>query len=159
MLTFEEDSVKTFIQDHKHALNAIEIPNGWGCGPIIGNFEGLQGKFFALLGKTARTPGQYPGHAIEMTNEHFHPIVRVRKFKVPDYKPAALGEFQLEEPHGESGWKWTKKGVGSIPEYIMSAETKLSIAYMDEENTVTGYGSMESVSRLICPTDVLAWLK
>ncbi|PON19953.1 hypothetical protein TGAM01_v211181, partial [Trichoderma gamsii] len=39
MLSFEDAAIKTLIEDHRRALNAINIANGWGCGPIVDNFS------------------------------------------------------------------------------------------------------------------------
>jgi hypothetical protein len=49
MLTFEEMAIKKLIKEHHDALvenNARNnVINGWGCGPIVSNFAGLQGAF------------------------------------------------------------------------------------------------------------------
>jgi len=161
MLTFEEDSIKTLLDEHRHALNSNASSNGWGSGPIISVFAGWMGKLFWLLGRKTRTPGQYHNHALDQaagqTYEYFHPVVRYRKLKVPKYSPKALEGFEPEYG-GASGWKWTKASSWSIPEYSMTAEKKMNVAYIDNRRKVTGYGSMESFSRLICPENVLAWL-
>ncbi|OKL57390.1 hypothetical protein UA08_07532 [Talaromyces atroroseus] len=156
MLTFEEEAIKNFIEQH-HDSQADNKPKGsineWGCGPIVSNFAGLQGAFFRLLGKQDRTPGAYPrdaGDGVEgATNEYLHPIVRFRKLKVNNYNPASLAGFRLEEPDGGTGWKWAKKGVQALPEYVLRPEKTISLAFEG------GYKSGSSLSRLLCPKALL----
>ncbi|KAI3574005.1 hypothetical protein IWW34DRAFT_854983 [Fusarium oxysporum f. sp. albedinis] len=91
MLTFEDAAIKTLIEEHRRALNSIKINSGWGCGPIVDNFSGLQGLFFWLLGKKDRAPGTYPRDPGDgtsgATNEYFHPITRIRKDNL-NYNPS-----------------------------------------------------------------------
>jgi hypothetical protein len=162
MLTFEEESIKAFVDEHNLALNSIQTPNGWGCGPIVGNFVGLQGIFFKLLGRQARMPGQYRDPVIKRTRgetvESIHPVVRFRRYKIPGYDPPALQGFKIEEPAGRFGCKWTKESLGSIPEYVMDRK-RLRVARKNEKTGVMDrFGSMESFSRQICPKDVLRLL-
>ncbi|PCG90847.1 protein of unknown function DUF2235 [Penicillium occitanis (nom. inval.)] len=156
MLTFEEEAIKYFIEQYQnsHIENTAKGSiNEWGCGPIISNFAGLQGAFFRLLGKKDRTPGGYPrdaGDGVEgATNEYFHPIVRIRKLKVNNYNPASLAGFKLEEPDGGSGWKWAKKGIQALPEYVLRPEKTISLAFEG------GYKTSSSLSRELCPKVLL----
>jgi hypothetical protein len=156
MLTFEEDAIKNFIKqyyDSQADNKAKGSINEWGCGPIVSNFAGLQGAFFRLLGKQDRTPGGYPrdaGDGVEgATNEYVHPIVRVRKLKVNSYSPASLAGFRLEEPDDGAGWKWVKKGVQALPEYVLHPEKTISLAFEG------GYKTSSSLSRLLCPKALL----
>lgn len=157
MLTFEDTSIKILVEEHHHALNAIKITNGWGCGPIADNFSGLQGAFFWLLGRKDRTPGAYPrdpGDGTEgATNEYFHPIARIRKDNVK-FDPPSLHGYQVEKPDGVTGWQWAKKGVKAVPEYVMRPEKKMSVAY--EEDEIVKYRVQESLSRLLCPMSILS---
>ncbi|KAJ5974165.1 hypothetical protein N7481_011375 [Penicillium waksmanii] len=158
MLTFEGAAINELIKQHQDALaenNAQNnIKNGWGCGPIVSNFSGLQGAFFGILGKQDRTPGNYPPVAGDgiggATNEYFHPIVRIRKSILSNYNPASLHGYSFEESDGEAGWRWVREGVPAVPEYVMRPERKMSV--MNEK----GYKTMPSLSRLLCPTEVLA---
>src|SRR5262249_49626303 len=138
MLTFDDAAIKLFIKQHQRALNAIHVINGWGCGPIVDNFSGLQGAFFRLLGKQERTPGDYPRDpgdgSAGATNEYFHPITRIRKNKLSNYNPPSLRGYATKEPDGSVGWKWMKKGVQAVPEYVMRPEKTMSVAY--EENGI-----------------------
>ncbi|KAH7010904.1 uncharacterized protein B0I36DRAFT_324482 [Microdochium trichocladiopsis] len=156
MLTFEDAAIKTLIEEHRRALNSINITNGWGCGPIVDNFSGLQGVFFWLLGKNDRTPGTYPRDPGDgtggATNEYFHPITRIRKDNL-NYNPASLQGYALERPDGSAGWKWVKSGVQAMPEYVMSPEKKMSVSY--EERGRVKYRVEESLSRLLCPRSIL----
>src|ERR1700710_2678912 len=98
MLTFEGAALNELIKQHQVALEGNNaknnISNGWGCGPIVSNFSGLQGAFFRIIGKQDRTPGNYqrvPGDGIDgATNEYFHPIARIRKSKLSNYNPMSL---------------------------------------------------------------------
>ncbi|KAJ3453402.1 hypothetical protein MRS44_017649 [Fusarium solani] len=127
MLTFDYAAIQILIEQHRRALNRIDamqrITNGWGCGPIVDDFAGLQGAFFFLLGRADRKPGDYPRDPGDgtagATNEYFHPIVRIRKLKLQGYNPVALQGYTLQEPHGGAGWKWAKAGVQAVPEYIL----------------------------------------
>jgi hypothetical protein len=156
MLTFDDAAIKTLIEEHRRALNSINITNGWGCGPIVDNFSGLQGAFFWLLGKKDRTPGTYPRDPGDgtggATNEYFHPITRIRKDNL-NYNPASLQGYALEMPDGIGGWKWVKRGVQSMPEYVMLPEKKMSLAY--EEGGNVKYRVEDSLSRLLCPRSIL----
>ncbi|RKK75129.1 hypothetical protein BFJ69_g7878 [Fusarium oxysporum] len=156
MLTFEDAAIKILIKEHHRALNSINIPSGWGCGPIVNNFSGLQGLFFWLLGKKDREPGSYPRDPGDgtsgATNEYFHPITRIRK-EILGYNPMPLRGYSIERPHGSAGWKWVKSGVQSIPEYVMHPEKKMSVAY--EENGRVNYRVESSLSRLLCPENIL----
>ncbi|CRK40490.1 hypothetical protein BN1723_015744 [Verticillium longisporum] len=143
MLTFDEDAISGVIGQHRRALNANGIPRGWGCGKIVSNFAGLQGAFFRLLGQQDRTPGAYPRDSGDgaggATNECFHPI--------------PIKGWTLVEPEGEVGWKWEKQGVQAIPEYIMRPRG-MSLAY-DDHGTVR-YKAGQSLSRLLCPKEILS---
>ncbi|RKK89332.1 hypothetical protein BFJ71_g12365 [Fusarium oxysporum] len=156
MLTFEDAAIKILIKEHHQALNSINIPSGWGCGPIVDNFSGLQGLFFWFLGKKDRAPGSYPRDPGDgtsgATNEYFHPITRIRK-EILGYNPMPLRGYSIERPHGSAGWKWVKSGVQSIPEYVMHPEKKMSVAY--EENGRVKYRVESSLSRLLCPENIL----
>jgi hypothetical protein len=157
MLTFEDVAIKILIEQHRRALNANHITNGWGCGPIVDNFSGLQGAFFWLLGKKDRTPGDYPRDPGDgtsgATNEYFHPIARIRKSKLSHYSPASLQGYALEEPDGSAGWKWVKRGIQAVPEYVMRPEKTMSVAY--EEGGSVRYKVEKSLSRLLCPRSIL----
>ncbi|KAK2923214.1 protein of unknown function DUF2235 [Fusarium oxysporum f. sp. vasinfectum] len=156
MLTFEDAAIKTLIEEHRRALNSIKITSGWGCGPIFDNFSGLQGLFFWLLGKKDRAPGTYPRDPGDgtsgATNEYFHPITRIRKDNL-NYNPVSLQGYAIERPDGSEGWKWVKRGVQPIPEYVMRPEKKMSVAY--EEGGRVKYRVKESLSRLLCPENIL----
>jgi hypothetical protein len=160
MLTFEEAAINILTEKHRRALNAIRITNGWGCGPIVDNFSGLQGAFFRLLGKKDRTPGDYPrdpGDGISgATNEYFHPIARIRKSKRPDYNPASLLGYSREEPNDSAGWRWAKAGVQDVPEYVMRPEKTMSLAY--KEGGKVKFRVEKSLSRLLCPSSILVEL-
>ena len=157
MLTFEEDAIKILIKEHGRALHAIRIPNGWGCGPIVANFSGLQGAFFRLLGKKDRTPGNYPrdpGDGTDgATNEYFHPTTRIRKGKLSKYNPISLQGYTLEEPDDIPGWKWVR-GVHAVPEYVMRPEKMMSLTY--EEGGRVKYKVEKSLSRILCPRSILS---
>lgn len=160
MLTFEEVAINQLIKQHHDALvenNARNnVINGWGCGPIISNFAGLQGAFFRVLGKQDRTPGSYPRDAGDgiggATNEYFHPITRFRKSKLSNYNPASLRGYALQEPDGNAGWQWVKTGVAAIPEYVIRPDKKMSLAVYGKRE----YRNVDSLSRLLCPPTVLA---
>src|SRR4051812_2846728 len=157
MLTFEEAPIKILIEQHRRALNANHITNGWGCGSIVDNFSGLQGAFFRFLGKKDRTPGNYPRDPGDgtsgATNEYFHPITRIRKSKLSKYNPASLQGYVVEKSDGSTGWKWMKKGVQAVPEYVMRPEKTMSVAY--EEDGSMRYRVDGSLSRLLCPRNML----
>ncbi|KAJ5110387.1 hypothetical protein N7532_000922, partial [Penicillium argentinense] len=137
----DEGAIKVLIKQHQQALADINsqnnVMNGWGCGPIVSNFSGLQGAFFRILGKQDRTPGNYPrapGEGIGgATNEYFHPIARIRKIKLSSYNPISLYGYSLEEPNGDAGWKWVRTGGHAVPEYVMHPEKKMRI---DRDNSV-----------------------
>jgi hypothetical protein len=157
MLTFEDEAIKLIIEGHQHALNRIQTANGWGCGPIVDNFAGIQGLFFWLLGRRDRTPGQFPRDPGDgtagSTNEHFHPIVRMRKCKVSHYQPRALQGYSFVEPTDKTGWHWTKLGVQDVPEWVMHPAKVMSVAY--EEGTTTKFRTDPSLSRRLCPKNIL----
>jgi len=157
MLTFEDTAISMLIEEHRRSLNATKIPNGWGCGPIADNFSGLQGAFFWLLGRKDRTPGAYPrdpGDGAEgATNEYFHPLTRIRKDNV-EFNPPSMHGYQAEKLDGATGWKWVKKGVKAVPEYVMRPEKKMSVAY--QQDGVVKYRIQESLSRTLCPTSILS---
>ena len=158
MLTFEEAAIQILIEQHQHALaennTKSNITNGWGCGPIVSNFSGLQGKFFRILDKQNRTPGNYPqaqGNGIDgATNEYFHPITRIRKSKLSNYNPMSLDGYSVEQPDGDAGWRWDKNGGQTVPEYVLRPEKKMSVVHEGE------YKTMRSLSRLLCPEILLA---
>ncbi|KAH7325576.1 hypothetical protein B0I35DRAFT_493425 [Stachybotrys elegans] len=164
MLTFDLDTIRFIIAKHKRALNRIDnsverLSNGWGCGPIVSNFFGLQGFFFWLLGKQDRTPGNYPRDSGDgtagATNEYFHPMVRIRKLKLScRYNPEALQGYVLVEPHGDVGWTWAKSDK-AVPEYMLRRRP-MSVAFMEHERLQ--FGSTESLSRILCPRDILEGL-
>ncbi|KAJ6089242.1 hypothetical protein N7467_004458 [Penicillium canescens] len=158
MVTFEEAAIEVLIKQHQHALaennTKNNVTNGWGCGPIVSNFSGLQGAFFRILGKQDRTPGNYPrapGEGIDgATNEYFHPTARIRKSKLSNYNPMSLYGYSLEQPDSDAGWMWNKKGGQAVPEYMMRPEKKMSVVHEG------GYKTTSSLSRLLCPTILLA---
>jgi hypothetical protein len=154
-LTFEDIAIEEFIKQHHDALvenNARNnIFNGWGCGSIVSNFAGLQVVFFRLLGKQNRTPGSYPQESGD-GNEHFHPNTRIRKTKLSNYNPASLYGYALQEPSGKAGWQWVKKSVPAMPKYVLRPEKKTSLAVYGKDE----YRNVDSLSRLLCPQNVLA---
>ncbi|KAL2262716.1 hypothetical protein VTK26DRAFT_305 [Humicola hyalothermophila] len=163
MLTFNEAMISDLIEQHRRALNRNnsleELSNGWGCGPIIDNFAGLQGAFFRLLGRKDRTPGAYPrdpGDGITgATNESFHPTVRVRRRNLPaGYNPPSLRGYAIQEPNGTRGWRWSKGELAPLPEYVLRPEKRMSLAY--KEGGSLKFKTQESMSRRICPPDILA---
>jgi hypothetical protein len=160
MLTFEDAAIKILIGDYQRVLKTTGATDGWGCGPIVSNFAGLQGTFFRVLGKQLRTPGAYPrapGEAIDgATNESFHPLTRIRSRKLPDYKPESLQGYEPEQSKGNAEWQWVKKGAQPIPEYVMRPDRLMSVAY--EEGEKVKYKVQQSLSRLICPSSILAEL-
>jgi hypothetical protein len=158
MLTFEEAALDQLIKQHQVALeenNAKNnITNGWGCGPIVSNFSGLQGAFFRIIGKQDRTPGNYQRILDDgisgATNEYFHPITRIRKNKVSNYNPESLSGYSFEKSDGEAGWRWIRRGIQAVPEYVMRPEKKMNVMHEAE------YKTKPSLSRLLCPTILLA---
>ena len=158
MLTFEDAAIKTLIEDHQRALNRNPISNGWCCGPIVDNFSGWQGKFFWALGAQNRTPGDYAQDPSDKmggaTNEYFHPIVRNRKNKVPDWNPPSLEGYVFHEPDGNNGWRWTKTGLQAVPEYVIDREKAVSVAY--EDGGSVKYRVDQSLSRRLCPPSILS---
>ena len=94
MLTFERDAIDDLVKEHNTALSVIKTTNGWGCGPLVDNFSGVQGFLWRVLGKKDRTPGDETGGP---TDEYIHPITRVRKDRV-DYKPVSLQGYAPENP-------------------------------------------------------------
>jgi hypothetical protein len=159
MLTFEATAIDLLIQEHRRALESIAVPNGWGCGKIVDNFSGLTGLFFRLLGQQNRTPSRYdrdPGDGVQgATRETFHPTVRIRRSKLPAWKPPALKGFEPAEPPGEGKpWLWTRKGAQTLPEYVMLPTKTMSVAY-EERGGMTKYKTIESMSRVLCPEPIL----
>lgn len=161
LLTFDQPSIASFIEDHRRAFIRVDtkghLTNGWGCGPIVDDFAGLQGAFFALLGRKDRTPGEYPrgpdNSTIGATNESIHPIVRVRKDRLR-YDPVALHGWGAQEPTGDgSGWKWVKEGREAMPEYVMGPQKPMTVAYDGDKFKV-----QESMARMLCPRDILSEL-
>jgi hypothetical protein len=157
MLAFEDAAIKILIADYQQAFKATGATDGWGCGPIVSNFAGLQGSFFRVLGKQLRTPGAYPrgpGEAIGgTTDESFHPLTRIRSSKLSNYKPESLQGYELERSKAKAGWQWVKKGAQPIPEYVMRPDRSMSLAY--EEGGTVKYKIQESLSRLLCPSSLL----
>ncbi|KAE8357292.1 hypothetical protein BDV27DRAFT_164647 [Aspergillus caelatus] len=163
MLTFEKTAINKIIQQHQDALAENGIADGWGCGPIVSNFSGLQGKFFRTLGKQDRTPGNYPpvphdiieDERIEgdriygATNEYFHPIARIRRGTLPNYNPASLDGFEMF--HDENGWRWVKGDI-VVPEYVLRPERTMSVMHEGE------YRTEPSLSRFLCPANLLTGL-
>lgn len=159
MLTFENVMIEHLIMEHRESLKTNNIPNGWGCWPFVDNFFGLQGAFFRLLGKKDRTPGNYPEDADGtrgLTNETFHPITRMRKRRLAQYKPQALNGFTVRQRKGIGSWEWVKDGLRAVPEYVMLPEKRMSVAYQTDDGVQ--YTVKESLSRLLCPTDILSEL-
>lgn len=159
MLTFEESSINAIVEEHHKAMELNKIPNGWGCGKIIGNFSGIQGLFFRLLGQKIRTPGGYtedPGTGSHgATNQTFHPMVRIRKTKIT-WNPPALAGFTFGEPDGRgTPWLWKKYDVKPVPEYVMLPEKTISVSYGGEENGEVKYRSAKSLGRRLCPKEIL----
>lgn len=160
LLTFEEMSLKAMIATHKKALEISEVADGWGCGPIVSNFAGLQGAFFWLLGKQVRTPGRYqvdPGDGFDgPTHETFHPTVRLRRDKVKSWAPASLNGWSLKKrPASDNkGWSWVNHSQ-VMHEHQMSME-KISVACDDIHGGGCHFKLMDSLSRTMCPKDILA---
>lgn len=161
MLTFEDIAIEKLIRQHHDALIENEarnnVPDAWGCGPIVSNFAGLQGAFFGILGRQDRTPGSYArdaGDGIGSTEEYFHPITRMRKTKLPKYNPASLDGFALQEPNSRAGWRWVKEGVPTMLEYVLRPEDSMNVTVYGSNQ----YRNVESLSRRLCPPNVLAGL-
>jgi hypothetical protein len=159
MLTFEQTAISTLIEQHHHALNSNQITNGWGSGPIVDNFSGIIGAFFRLFGQQTRTPGSYardPGDGEHgATRETFHPMVRVRKSKRPEWKPPAMKGYECVEPDGEGKpWQWLKKGVRPLSEYVMLPSKTMRVSYEDSVG-ITRYTTIGSMSRALCPAAIL----
>ncbi|KAG9254517.1 uncharacterized protein F5Z01DRAFT_750400 [Emericellopsis atlantica] len=156
MLTFNGDAIDKLVKQHQHAFTINAIPNGWGCGPIISDFAGVQGAFFRLLGQQDRTPGNYPRDPGDgqggATNESFHPIVRLRKRKVPAWTPKSIQDWSLKEPHGGQGWSWSRIGLPPMREWSLRKE-KMHLAV--KVDGLTRFEVGESLSRRLCPPDIL----
>jgi hypothetical protein len=160
MLTFDVTAIQLLVEKHRRALNRVDAMqranNCWGCGPIVNNFSGIQGAFFYLLGKSDRTPGHYPRDAGDgtagATMEYFHPIVRIRRRKLQSYNPRALQGYSLQEPHDKVGWKWTKLGAQAVSEYVLRPKP---MTLASEEDGCIEFDLGKSLSRLLCPTDIL----
>ena len=164
LLTFDQASIASLIEDHRRAIIRVDtkasLTNGWGCGPIVDNFAGLQGAFFALLGRKDRTPGEYPqgpdDSTAGATNEEIHPVVRVRKDKLR-YDPVALRGWGAQEPSGGGqGWRWVKEGRKAMPEYVLSPNKSMTVAYEGDEGVK--FKVQESMARILCPPDILSEL-
>ncbi|KPM39236.1 hypothetical protein AK830_g7343 [Neonectria ditissima] len=155
MLTFQEDTINVVIEQHRLAINSLA--DGWGSGPIVDDFAGIQGAFFRLLGRQDRTPGHYsrdPGDGTSgATNESFHPMVRIRERKVKSWSPTSMEGWALSEPDEKRGWIWVRQGVQPLPEYVMRPNRKMSLAY--HEVGVTKFKFGESLSRLLCPRNIM----
>lgn len=155
MLTFEEDAINTLIEEHRLAIN--NLANGWGSGPIVDDFSGIQGAFFRLLGRQDRTPGDYPRDPGDgtsgATNEFFHPMVRIRERKVKSWSPASMQGWTLSEPDEKRGWIWVKQGVQPLSEYVMREDKRMSL--MCNEAGAIKFKVGESLSRLLCPRNIL----
>lgn len=136
MLTFKASAITLIIEAHRRAMNTSPLANSWGCGPIVDNFTGIQGAFFRILGQKTRTPGNFPRPCGDGTSgstiETFHPMLRVRRFKIPSYQPPSLKGFEPEGPDDTSGWKWVKQGIEPIPEYVLEESNLMSVAYVDD---------------------------
>ncbi|KAH6693470.1 hypothetical protein F5X68DRAFT_247741 [Plectosphaerella plurivora] len=161
LLTFEATAIEALIHTHKKALEISPVANGWGCGPIVSNFAGLQGKFFYLLGKQDRTPGRYqliPGNGFDgPTFESFHPTVRVRRDKVKEWQPGSLKGWNLKRPQSSGkGWSWTRNAQ-VLPEFQMSRKP-IDVACEGIHGGGCRFEQMPSLSRTLCPKDVLAYL-
>lgn len=159
LLTFEHSAIQRTIERHADAIGSIQLENGWGCGPITDNFSGIQGAFFALLGRQYRTPGSYTVDPVAdfegQTNESFHPTVRIRLEKVRDWKPRSLSLFSQVEGDGTSGWKWTRKKGHSIPEYRLHPEKRVIVVDGPDVNGRLRFTKLQSLSRTLCPRDIL----
>ena len=158
MLTFEETAINLLLDEHQHALDRnTAISDAWGCGPIVDNFSGIQGKFFWALGRQDRTPGAYPQDPGDnkggATNEFFHPIVRMRKGRVANWNPPPMQGYVPTANNGTQGWRWEKTGIQAVPEYVMAREKMMSVAI--EEDKVVKFGVAESLSRRLCPPNIL----
>lgn len=156
MISFEESAINTITEEHRRALEAIGPTNNWGCGPMGDNYIGLRGAFFKALGTKNRTPGQYQPAAENNsngdTNEYFHPITRIRHDSL-NYEPASLRGLSLQKPTAGAGWRWARNDQQFVPEYIMRPEKTMSLRY--EESGTTKYRLTGSLSRIMCPKNVL----
>jgi hypothetical protein len=158
MLTFEEVAINQLIEEHRRALSSIKVPNGWGCGPIVDNFSGLQGAFFRVLGRKDRTPGKYsrdPGDGMEgATDECFHPTTRIRKYQLRQYDPMALRGYIPQVLDGIAGWHWVRNRGRAMPEHVMRPEKVMSLVSSNEDRSVK-YWFDKSLSRKLCPESIL----
>jgi hypothetical protein len=158
MLTFEEVAIDRLIEEHRRALSSIKVPNGWGCGPIVDNFSGLQGAFFRVLGRKDRTPGSYPrdpGDGMEgATNECFHPTTRIREYQLRQYNPLALQGYNPKVLDGNAGWHRVSSQGREMPEHVMRPEKVMSLASTIEDGSVR-YRFEKSLSRKLCPESIL----
>ncbi|KAF7193242.1 hypothetical protein HII31_05468 [Pseudocercospora fuligena] len=157
MLTFENNTIESLIEEHEFALQQNGIPNGWGCGRILDNFSGLQGKFFQVLGTTVRTPARYvqdAGSAMPgVTNESIHPMARIRKARLGrNWSPPALEDFAVPSAAAE-GWEGRTGGVPTVPEYSMSTDKTMTVSY--PTGTTPSFGTRKSLSRTLCPRELL----
>lgn len=114
----------------KVSPNDIEPHLGYAAGPVSNSFTGI----FRLGGSTYRTPGQYLIDETERgdTNEFIHPSVRLRRAKLPDWKPPGLSGFDtMPDPKRPGSWVWSKTlkdgTVIEIPEYDIARKGGVSI--------------------------------
>jgi hypothetical protein len=89
-----------------------------------------------------------------LRHEYFHPIMRIRKRKLENYKPVALEGYSEQEPDGSKGWTWVKGQFPALPEYILDPGKLMTVAYQDGGSVK--YKTRESMSRSLCPPDILA---
>jgi hypothetical protein len=155
MLTFEYTAIQDLVEQHSKALSAAN--RVWGCGTIADNFAGVIGKFWMLLGKQDRTPGNYsqdPGDGTSgATNETFHPMTRVRKRNDSGYNPASLHGFTYEKQDSDIAWHWVKDGIQPVPEYVIVPEKTMTVAH--QKDGIVDYERQGCMSKLLCPEDIL----
>ena len=151
MLTFDDVAIENIINDNHLVWIKNGIRTGWGCGPIVDNFSGLEGAFFWLLGRGDRTPGAYG--TIDTTNESFHPVTRIRHCEVSGFRPYSLHAYSPEEAGDGIGWKWIGKDVQEVPEFVISDSKFTSVVCVDGE-----IRNKQSLSRRLCPTRILSSL-
>lgn len=157
MLTFTDSAILELVHNHERALNNVNdrrnIHNGWGCGPIVDNFSGIEGLVFRVFGASVRTPAQYEGR----TEEYIHPLARIREQKlqhIAAWQPPSLKHFEVREPDGKGqGWRWAKDELTVLPEWIMD-NRKMSVR-LGENGSATFGWKKTGLSRLLCPDDVL----
>lgn len=164
MLTFDEGAIEQRIASHEAAIDNIPVPDGWGCGRIHDNFSFPDGTFFRFLGKQVRTPGDYArdhiDHSMGATHEYFHPIVRIRSEKLHSWNPPSLKGFTWVNPcERRPMYTWRKDNIPQdIEEYVMSEEKTMRIARQTRNKSGTvkvEYATVESLSRRLCPKEIL----